>query len=136
VAEIPLPAIELSGAESVNDLIGKPYRLGAIGPDAYDCWSLAAEVAKRRGVNPPGFEVGGLNLDAIRAMIDGSRHNLGVEVDTPQDGDVLLSLRLGHIGTLLNGMVLHTHRKAGVVFERVESFRLKYKDAAAYRWSL
>lgn len=28
----------------ISDLIGKPYKTGAKGPDAYDCWGLAQAV--------------------------------------------------------------------------------------------
>lgn len=35
--------------ESYDDLIGKPYELGAHGPDAYDCYGLAVTVLNRLG---------------------------------------------------------------------------------------
>ena len=118
-----------------NDLIGKPYRLGAKGPEAYDCWTLTVEAAKRFGVTVPEIDCTGLARAEIGAIADEKRHNIAYEIDLPSDGDVLLSLRLGHIGTVLHGMVLHTHRKHGVLLERMESFRAMYKDAQAYRWA-
>lgn len=33
----------------LNDLIGKPYKAGAKGPNAYDCKGLCLEVANRLG---------------------------------------------------------------------------------------
>ena len=35
--------------ESYDDLIGKPWALGATGPDSYDCFGLACEVLERMG---------------------------------------------------------------------------------------
>jgi peptidoglycan DL-endopeptidase CwlO len=35
--------------ESYDDLIGKPYELGATGPAAYDCYGLVVEVLSRLG---------------------------------------------------------------------------------------
>ena len=36
---------------NLNDLIGKPFLLGARGPDQYDCHGLAIEVFRRFGVD-------------------------------------------------------------------------------------
>lgn len=118
----------------VNDLIGKPYRLGATGPNEFDCWSLTVEVAKRFGVTVPMIDCAGRGRSAIGAIASETRHNLAFEVEQPTDGDTLLSLRLGHIGTVVGGRVLHASRKHGVVLERMESFRSMYRDAQAYRW--
>lgn len=117
-----------------NDLIGKPYRLGATGPDEFDCWSLTVEVAKRFGVTVPMIDCAALGRAEISAVAGKRRHNLAFETNDPKSGDVLLSLRLGHIGTVIDGKVLHTHRRHGVVLERMESFRSLYRDAQAYSW--
>ena len=37
----------------ITDLIGLPYRRGARGPDAYDCYGLCIEVSKRAGIEIP-----------------------------------------------------------------------------------
>lgn len=34
---------------NINDLLGKPYKDHARGPEAYDCYGLAIEVARRYG---------------------------------------------------------------------------------------
>jgi len=36
-----------------SDLMDKPFRLGARGPDAYDCWGLCLEVGRRAGIEYP-----------------------------------------------------------------------------------
>lgn len=36
--------------ESYDDLIGKPYKPHATGPNAFDCWGLCVEVLKRLGI--------------------------------------------------------------------------------------
>jgi cell wall-associated NlpC family hydrolase len=37
----------------VSDLLGKPFAWYARGPEAYDCWGLVLEVARRAGVYLP-----------------------------------------------------------------------------------
>ena len=37
----------------VSDLLGKPFAWGGRGPDAYDCWGLVVEVARRAGITLP-----------------------------------------------------------------------------------
>ena len=36
-----------------TDLLGKPFRLGARGPEYYDCWGLCLELGKRAGIEYP-----------------------------------------------------------------------------------
>ena len=36
-----------------SDLLGKPYRLGARGPEYYDCWGICIELGKRAGIDYP-----------------------------------------------------------------------------------
>ena len=53
--------------ESYDDLIGKPWALGATGPDSFDCFGLACEVLERMG-----YEVDRLVADAwIRRYVPG-----------------------------------------------------------------
>lgn len=40
----------MAASQSYDDLIGKPYKPRATGPDAYDCWGLCVEVLKRLGI--------------------------------------------------------------------------------------
>lgn len=39
----------------VNDIIGKPFKDGGRGPDAYDCWGLVMEVFRRQGIELPDY---------------------------------------------------------------------------------
>ena len=118
----------------MNDLIGKPYKLGAAGPDAFDCWTLVVEVAKRRGVIVPELNCEGFKQVEIVDLASRLRYDIAEETCQPADGDVLLSLRLAHIGTVFGDMVLHTHRRHGVILEKLGSFLRTYRDAKAYRW--
>jgi len=38
-----------------TDLLDKPFKLGARGPDKYDCWGLCLEIGKRVGIDYPLF---------------------------------------------------------------------------------
>jgi hypothetical protein len=40
----------------LNDLIGKPFRMGAKGPDFYSCYGLLLEVYRRMGVALPNVD--------------------------------------------------------------------------------
>jgi cell wall-associated NlpC family hydrolase len=40
---------------SYSDLVGKPYLKGASGPDAFDCYGLVRELARRMGVSVPDY---------------------------------------------------------------------------------
>lgn len=70
----------------MNDLIGIPYRRGAVGPDAIDCWNLVREVCRRvHGVDLPLLaEAGG--AVALGARGQGWRPVKG----RPAPGDILL----------------------------------------------
>lgn len=54
------------------DLIGRPYDLGAGGPDSFDCWGLVRWVFKNvHGIELPMVAVGESgNERAIRSAID------------------------------------------------------------------
>lgn len=53
----------------LNDLIGKPFLLGARGPDQYDCHGLAIEVFRRFGVIFPNVNIAELSVEQITSTI-------------------------------------------------------------------
>ena len=44
---------ELLDVVDYIDLLGKPFLLGARGPDDYDCWGICLEIAGRAGIKYP-----------------------------------------------------------------------------------
>ena len=109
-------------------LIGKRWRLGATGPDEFDCWGLVQHVFKiRHGFEMPYIEHQTReNFTNIRiaAKAGGWR-----TVDAPPQNDDIVMMRsvsklhCGVVVSALSGLgVLHCIDGAGVVWE-------KYADA-------
>lgn len=103
------------------DLIGLPYKSGAQGPDAFDCWGFVRWVFKTQdGIEMPIINVGDTgNLPAIRAAAEaGGWHPVG-EVPAADRDIALMDGPLGkHVGmvTRANGglKLLHCVEFAGV----------------------
>lgn len=71
---------------NINDLIGKPYRDHARGPDAYDCYGLAIEVCRRYGKK---FQDLYYDCNALE-LADVNRPTLDLKkLDTPCEGALL-----------------------------------------------
>lgn len=105
-------------ATEVNAYIGRPYRLGADGPDEFDCRGLVCDVLRRHfGRDVPSLPVGP-ELAALWAQ----RMGAGVweTVDAPVHGDAVV-MRGGsdpHVGVYLDSAgpgVLHAYVAAGQV---------------------
>jgi hypothetical protein len=109
---------------SVSDiaaLIGTPWQAGAVGPDAYDCWSGAGMVQERFF----GRSLPGLGPDR-RKSISGARMAWR-RAGRPRDGDLIEMRRMGranHVGVWIGGCVLHCQRGAGFVYDRPDAIRL------------
>lgn len=69
--------------------LGKPYVLGADGPDAYDCWGLARVIFKERlGLDMPKISVRqNTNASALKEIA--CEFGWGPVVDAPQEGDAV-----------------------------------------------
>lgn len=116
--------------EQVQDLIGKPYALGARGPDALDCWGLCMEVYARVGVRLPDYAAP--TRAQVRAMVDGQDH---VDwINEPEPWCFVYSNRLGHIGLYVHGRVMHSARNIGVVVQDLRQFKMIYPDISFARW--
>lgn len=91
-------------ATTLRDLIGLPYRLGAAGPDAVDCWGLVRLACQRvHGVTPPPLATA--HDAALQARAQGWRRVRG----QPQPGDVLHMRNAA--GLLHVGMVVQVRRR-------------------------
>jgi cell wall-associated NlpC family hydrolase len=120
----------------VRDYIRKPYKNGARGPDAYDCYGLMAAVQRQHfGLDVSAFD--GEIADRTRGRTAFLREVEGllkhreswVQVDRPRPGDGVL-LRFGdfeaHCGVVVAvkprpetappaGWMLHVHEGVNVV---------------------
>jgi cell wall-associated NlpC family hydrolase len=127
----------------LDQFIGLPYREGARGPDAYDCYGLVAAVLKAvRGVSlPDWYQAAPGPQSASRAIsaalageVDGGRT---VPVETPDDMDIAIvgsRARPHHVGVVVSGGVLHASRAFGSAWHPLPRFRLLYSHTEFWRW--
>lgn len=109
-------------------LIGKPYRLGARGPDAFDCWGLLQFCWRMRlGLDVPDIGAAATPLSAraraFRTCGFGEVEAFVVAAPREFDAVYMTQRRVAHhIGLWLEpgdpGGVLHAMEGAGVVFQR------------------
>jgi len=109
-------------------LVGKPYRSGARGPDAFDCWGIVQFGWQQRlGLNVPDVRLRSAAM--FRSVMRGGHVAVddveAVEVDAPAELDaVYMTSRQHphHVGLWIApdalGGVLHAIEGAGVVFQR------------------
>jgi cell wall-associated NlpC family hydrolase len=88
-----------------SDLIGKPWRAGARGPDAYDCLGVAMKITRRRGIALPEYES---SAEERARSFDEDRGVLGPAraIEGPEPGAVVLLRSIGfytglHLGVML-----------------------------------
>ncbi|WP_132254745.1 NlpC/P60 family protein [Methylobacterium segetis] len=122
-------------AAFLEDLIGRPYRIGATGPDAFDCYGLARHVQSALYAVPmPAlpFVAATTRAQAEAMLAHEERRNWR---ETPEhearDGDLVLmgnvAKRDFHLGTFVvpgtAGVVLHVDQHAGVVADDIPALR-------------
>ena len=73
---------------NLSDLIGKPYMVDGRGPDAYDCWGLCLEVARRACAQGAGRLLPELNIprceDERSAFAVGFKDSCFERLEKPQ----------------------------------------------------
>lgn len=115
-------------ANQVNGYIGKRWRLGARGPDEYDCWGLLLQLHRAHfGVDIADVPLG----DPMRALF-AERMACGAWrlLPMPLHGAAVL-MRGGddpHVGMYLDldgGGVLHAMEGVGVIFTQQSALRLQ-----------
>ncbi len=128
---------------TVNDFVGLPYREGARGPDAYDCYGLVAAVFRAlRGVElPDWYQDAPGPQGASRAIaaalcgeVSGGR---SVKVEAPQNFDIAIvgsSSRPHHVGVFMDGGVLHSSKAFGSTWHPLTRFVALYPQTEFYRW--
>lgn len=115
-------------AATINGFLGRPYRLGASGPDAYDCYGITRALQAVLFERPmPAFEIPGKSgRMAIAAAIAGHPERLRwAEIEAPVDGAIVTMARHlqgYHLGTWLSedgGLIVHAMEGVGVVASRL-----------------
>lgn len=115
--------------------IGLPFRIGARGPDAYDCWGLVRLIyAQERGIELSLIEgVSALNLEAYEIAAALEIKNHWQQVTVPEEFDVVClgtaGERFFHLGLWVTlsgtGRILHTREKANAVIDTMRQISFK-----------
>lgn len=108
-----------------GDLIGCPFRLGARGPDEFDCYGLVMELYRRAGQSVPDYRSPEV-LAKVAAIVDEKR-----ELWTPCSpgpGAVMVIRAMGvlsHVAVLLpyDRMIHVWERSHGVCVEPIEPWK-------------
>ncbi len=128
---------------NLDRFIGLPYREGARGPDAFDCYGLVAAVLQAvRGVSlpdwcqaAPGPQAASRAISAALAgEVAGGRTE---RVEIPTDYDIAIvgsTTRPHHVGVFVAGGVLHASRALGSAWHPMSRFRLLYPHTEFWRW--
>lgn len=122
----------------INDLLGKPYKSHARGPDFFDCYGLVIEVEKRLGHSMPDLYTRLAQSDVWEVdphNIDFAKEMTGMEkTEDPSFGDVVVFFNKGrifHTGVYLkNDDVIHCN-KVGVHIAKLYDFDKKWE---VYKW--
>ena len=111
--------------------MGRPYEIGARGPDSFDCWGLLVEVYRAQfGIDLPNLN--GITASAaltISREIDLQSREEWEEVERPFDGAaVAMSQRKAfhHVGVFViadSPRILHAMEGDRVILETVRSLR-------------
>lgn len=130
----------------VNEYIGKPYELGARGPDRFDCWGLVMDVYAQLGRALPDWKSENDEpMKIARAMqagvSDALENNHAVPVLEPRAFDIALLFRgnfAHHCGIYCFGGILHcsAHASGGTVHESKNKFIQSGRGFLSfYRWA-
>jgi cell wall-associated NlpC family hydrolase len=120
----------MSGWAWAADYVGLPWRAGAAGPEAFDCWGLFRHVqAAHFDRQVPVILAADYDDPAVLASLflhHGERARWA-RVEAPEPGDAVIVHRPLHVGIWLpadGGGVLHAVRGAGVIYTREAAWRL------------
>jgi hypothetical protein len=124
----------------LDGLIGKPYELGAEGPDAFDCYGLARHILQAAsGYNLPDADRGPDLVATIREH--GERHRWQL-VQSPEEWGLVLMgnviQRTHHLGVWIfpdrRGAVIHAHPAMNVCIHDLASLNAQgFNDLRFYR---
>lgn len=110
----------------------KPYRVGADGPDYFDCYGLVRDVSARffDKTLPDIHRKDSDSLKTIiRALSETNEEWKNYrKVRYPKDGDIVRMIKGTsplHMGIWVGGKVLHTHQGVGVCWDDVLLVKVK-----------
>src|SRR5699024_3065114 len=127
-----------------RDYIGKPFKDGARGPDAYDCWGVCQAVYRDRlGVSLPSYgEISAHDLARVAREMERGKDDGWQAVTEPQEYDVAI-MRSGrggraivHVGVMVDSRrVLHIEQASHAVVVPVTHYSIAGRIAGYRRWA-
>lgn len=98
----------MDAAEYINSVVGKPYKKGADGDDAFDCWGLVVHSFKHvEGIDLPSV------VDRESCDLDGSAAYCIDKYEVCEANEATIfcvydvNAQMTHIGRVMLGKVLH-----------------------------
>jgi cell wall-associated NlpC family hydrolase len=119
------------------DLLGKKFKYGASGPDAYDCKNLMVELYRRKRIEFPDYDSTASTEEQSAAFAEGLS-KFAVKLDAPEEG-CLVMFRIippyvSHVGMVIDQYrFIHISRGSSVSVERLDSIQWVDKIAGFYR---
>ena len=107
----------------LDDLIGKPFKWCARGPNFFDCYGLVMEVSKRLNNPLPDYK-SFINKELRSLYIENKKSDF-IKVEEPEAG-VIVTFKLhpkyvSHIGIMISDYeFIHIMRKKRVAVERID----------------
>lgn len=102
----------------LSDLIGRPYKNFARGPDCYDCWGIIIEVGKRFGVVIHDYCISPVNNSEIIKQYNIHSSDYLIVKDNLQPADIIMFKRTDgglHFGIVIDDkQFIHTLEGLGV----------------------
>ena len=128
---------------NIDQFIGLPYREGARGPEAFDCYGLVSAVLRAaKGIELPDWHQDGSGpasaSRAISAALAGEvAGGRSLPIDCPDDWDIAIigsTMRPHHIGVVVAGGVLHAAKAFGSTWPPLARFAALYPRTEFFRW--
>ncbi|WP_196600025.1 C40 family peptidase [Pectinatus frisingensis] len=111
-----------------DDLIGIPFKDGGRDKTGLDCWGLAKEIYKRRGIELPEFNISAMATDRITNALTENKP-LWRKLNKPEPSAlVVIKLVCGgwadHVGVCIdNNKFIHAYCRTGVVIDRLSKWQ-------------
>jgi cell wall-associated NlpC family hydrolase len=108
-----------------DDLIGAPFRLGARGPDAFDCYGLVMELMRRAGASVPDYRSPQVMEEVAASIGRQMPHWTPCEPEPGAVATIRLGEHISHVGIVLpfDRMIHSWERSGGVCVERLHTWR-------------
>lgn len=134
---VDLSDLILKDSGLYNDLVGKPYKSKASGPDAYDCFGVIQEVYRRAGINLPD-EICTDATESIDSAVKSARSRY-IRLKNPVAGCIIAFRTRGklvtHVGMALDHCrMLHSSDKTDVCIARFDSLGWKSRIEGYYAY--